>query len=147
MDGKPVAPKLATLEVNLTGVFYCKQQPLATTLYARWSSRYGDRLVAVHLGMHYIKRNRTPGTWKAVVMIGSVGVCLHLVLLSRQNPMLSSVLDGDLYGATIYRLEARSAGSDARSGHHRRRGQHPHRRHPPVVRRSPPQSSPVHAVR
>lgn len=49
VDGKPVAPKLATLEVNLTGVFY-----------------------TVHLGVHYIKRNRTPDSWKAFVMMGSV---------------------------------------------------------------------------
>ncbi|KAH9980435.1 NAD(P)-binding protein [Russula compacta] len=49
VDGKPVAPKLATLEVNLKGVFY-----------------------TVHLGMHYVKHNRAPGSWKAIVMIGSM---------------------------------------------------------------------------
>ncbi|KAF8487494.1 NAD(P)-binding protein [Russula ochroleuca] len=49
VDGKPVAPKLATLEVNLIAVFY-----------------------TVHLGMHYIKRNRAPDSWKAIVMMGSV---------------------------------------------------------------------------
>jgi len=49
VDGKPVAPKLLTLEVNLKGVFY-----------------------AVHLGMHYVKRNRAPDSWKAIVMMGSV---------------------------------------------------------------------------
>jgi len=49
VDGKPVAPKLVTLEVNLIGVFY-----------------------TVHLGVHYVKRNRTPDSWKAIVMMGSV---------------------------------------------------------------------------
>ncbi|KAI9508066.1 hypothetical protein F5148DRAFT_1303878 [Russula earlei] len=49
VDGKPVAPKLATLGVNLTGVFY-----------------------TVHLGMHYIQRNRAPDSWKAIVMMGSI---------------------------------------------------------------------------
>lgn len=49
VNGKPVAPKLLTLEVNLIGVFY-----------------------TVHLGMHYVKRNRAPGAWKAIVMIGSI---------------------------------------------------------------------------
>lgn len=28
---------------------------------------------AVHLGMHYVKRNRAPDAWKAIVMMGSVG--------------------------------------------------------------------------
>ncbi|KAH9958150.1 hypothetical protein BC827DRAFT_618906 [Russula dissimulans] len=49
VNGKPVAPKLATLEVNLIGVFY-----------------------TVHLGMHYVQRNRTPDSWKAIVMMGSI---------------------------------------------------------------------------
>jgi len=49
VDGKPVAPKLPTLEVNLIAVFY-----------------------TVHLGMHYVKRNRASDSWKAIVMMGSV---------------------------------------------------------------------------
>jgi len=49
VDGKPVAPKLLTLEVNLIGLFY-----------------------TVHLGMYYMKRNRTVDAWKSLVMIGSV---------------------------------------------------------------------------
>jgi len=49
VNGKPVAPKLLTLDVNLTGVFY-----------------------TVHLGVHYVKRNRAPDSWKAIVLIGSV---------------------------------------------------------------------------
>jgi len=49
VNGKPVAPELATLEVNLIGVFY-----------------------TVHLGVHYAKRNRAPSSWKAIVMIGSI---------------------------------------------------------------------------
>jgi len=34
VDGKPVAPKLATLEVNLIGVFYSGQNLLPTILCA-----------------------------------------------------------------------------------------------------------------
>ncbi|KAI0270415.1 hypothetical protein BC834DRAFT_967214 [Gloeopeniophorella convolvens] len=49
VDGKPIAPKLMTLRINLIGVFY-----------------------TVHLGVHYIKRNRTPDSWKAIVLIGSM---------------------------------------------------------------------------
>ncbi|KAH9010575.1 hypothetical protein EDB85DRAFT_2161127 [Lactarius pseudohatsudake] len=49
VNGKPIAPKLTTLDVNLTGVFY-----------------------TVHLGVHYVKRNRTPDSWKAIVLLGSV---------------------------------------------------------------------------
>ncbi|KAH9055930.1 NAD(P)-binding protein [Lactarius vividus] len=49
VDGKPVAPKLLTLEVNLIGLFY-----------------------TVHLGMYYMKHNRTADSWKSLVMIGSV---------------------------------------------------------------------------
>ncbi|KAI9446755.1 hypothetical protein H4582DRAFT_2108342 [Lactarius indigo] len=49
VDGKPVAPKLLTLEVNLIGLFY-----------------------TVHLGMYYMKHNRTADAWKSLVMIGSV---------------------------------------------------------------------------
>ncbi|KAH9048245.1 NAD(P)-binding protein [Lactarius hengduanensis] len=49
VDGKPVAPKLLTLEVNLIGLFY-----------------------TVHLGMYYMKHNRTADAWKSLVMIGSI---------------------------------------------------------------------------
>lgn len=49
VDSKPVAPKLLTLEVNLIGLFY-----------------------TVHLGMYYMKRNRTADAWKSLVMIGSI---------------------------------------------------------------------------
>jgi NAD(P)-dependent dehydrogenase (short-subunit alcohol dehydrogenase family) len=77
VDGKPVAPKLTTLDVNLKGVFYCKQCPLPTTPCARWHSRSVDP-TAVHLGMHYVMRNRTPSSWKAIVMIGSAGSYPHL---------------------------------------------------------------------
>ncbi|KAH9055809.1 hypothetical protein EDB83DRAFT_1088739 [Lactarius deliciosus] len=49
VNGKPIAPKLTTLDVNLTAVFY-----------------------TVHLGVHYVKRNRTPDSWKAIVLLGSV---------------------------------------------------------------------------
>ena len=33
---------------------------------------------AVHLGMYYMKRNRTADAWKSLVMIGSVGKMGHL---------------------------------------------------------------------
>ncbi|KAF8256821.1 hypothetical protein EI94DRAFT_1788863 [Lactarius quietus] len=49
VNGKPIAPKLLTLDVNLKGVFY-----------------------TVHLGVHYVKLNRAPGSWKAIVLIGSM---------------------------------------------------------------------------
>ena len=67
VDGKPVAPKLLTLDVNLKGVFYCEYCILSCTLIKI------DRLTAVHLGVHYVKRNRGPDSWKAIVLTGSVG--------------------------------------------------------------------------
>jgi NAD(P)-dependent dehydrogenase (short-subunit alcohol dehydrogenase family) len=71
VDGKPVAPRLATLEVNLIGVFYSQQQHSLSSILQY--SLSDDRHSAVHLGMHYVKRNRAPDSWKAIVMIGSVG--------------------------------------------------------------------------
>jgi hypothetical protein len=138
VDGKPVAPKLATLEVNLIGVFYCKQCSLPGTPRAWRHSRSSDPLIAVHLGMHYVMRNRPPSSWKAIVMIGSVGSYPHFALPPRQTldqltPTSHSVLGGPPSGATIYCLEARRVGSDARVGPRRRRRQHPHRRHSPMV--------------
>jgi hypothetical protein len=73
VNGKPVAPKLATLEVNLIGVFYSEQQSLSTSRARSSNSHLDDRYTAVHLGMHYVKRNRAPEAWKAIVMIGSIG--------------------------------------------------------------------------
>ena len=35
-----------------------------------------DRPAAVHLGVHYVKRNRGPDSWKAIVLTGSVGAYL-----------------------------------------------------------------------
>jgi len=55
VNGKLVAPKLLTLDVNLKGVFY-----------------------TVHLGVHYVKRNRAPDSWKAIVLIGSVASWLGI---------------------------------------------------------------------
>ncbi|KDQ55799.1 hypothetical protein JAAARDRAFT_37225 [Jaapia argillacea MUCL 33604] len=49
VDGKLSKPKLLTLEVNLTGVMY-----------------------TTHLGLHYIKKNHTKGSLKALVFIGSM---------------------------------------------------------------------------
>jgi hypothetical protein len=74
VNGKLVAPKLATLEVNLIGVFYSEQQSLSTSRARSSNSHFGDRYAAVHLGMHYVKRNRAPEeAWKAIIMIGSIG--------------------------------------------------------------------------
>ncbi|KAI0248422.1 hypothetical protein BJV78DRAFT_1276578 [Lactifluus subvellereus] len=69
VDGKPVAPKLATLEVNVIGVFY-----------------------SVHLGMHYVMRNRTPGSWKAIVMIGSVASWTGLPMAPQYTASKHAVL-------------------------------------------------------
>lgn len=89
MDGKPVAPKLATLEVNLKGVFYSKQQSSYLHHAHGINSHFGDCDVAVHLGMHYVKHNRAPGSWKAIVMIGSMGAysspCASVVLREQSN--------------------------------------------------------------
>jgi len=49
VNGKPIAPKLLTLDVNLKGAFY-----------------------TVHLGVHYVKLNRAPNSWKAIVLMGSI---------------------------------------------------------------------------
>ncbi|KAI0061335.1 NAD(P)-binding protein [Artomyces pyxidatus] len=48
-DGLPVRPKLLTLHINLTAVVH-----------------------TVHLGLHYMKRNRKADDWKALVLIGSM---------------------------------------------------------------------------
>ncbi|KAF5321689.1 hypothetical protein D9619_001530 [Psilocybe cf. subviscida] len=48
-DGKPVKPKLATLEVNLYGVLY-----------------------SAHLGWHYLQQGQQDGDLKALIFIGSV---------------------------------------------------------------------------
>lgn len=69
VDGKPVAPKLATLDVNLTGVFY-----------------------TVHLGVHYIKRNRTPGSWKAIVLLGSIASWTGLAMAPQYTASKHAVL-------------------------------------------------------
>ncbi|KAH9970036.1 hypothetical protein BGW80DRAFT_1562461 [Lactifluus volemus] len=69
VDGKPVAPKLKTLEVNLTGVFY-----------------------SVHLGMHYIMRDRAPDSWKAIVMIGSMASWNGLPLAPQYTASKHAVL-------------------------------------------------------
>jgi hypothetical protein len=73
VDGKPVAPKLLTLEVNLIGLFYSKMisRQFCTSLQK-------DVLLAVHLGMYYMKRNRTADAWKSLVMIGSIGKMSNL---------------------------------------------------------------------
>ncbi|KAI0261055.1 hypothetical protein BC834DRAFT_494233 [Gloeopeniophorella convolvens] len=54
-DGKLAKPKLLALQVNMNGVFY-----------------------TAHLGVHYMKRNRTKGDWKALVMIGSMASWIGL---------------------------------------------------------------------
>ena len=82
VDGKPVAPKLATLEVNLIGVFYSQLHPLPSTLQY---SPFDDCHSAVHLGIHYVKRNRAPDSWKAIVMMGSIGTYSSFAPLSRQR--------------------------------------------------------------
>ncbi|KAI0041686.1 NAD(P)-binding protein [Auriscalpium vulgare] len=48
-EGRPVAPKLRTIDIDLTTVLH-----------------------TVHLGMYYIKHNRTPEDWKAFVLLGSM---------------------------------------------------------------------------
>jgi NAD(P)-dependent dehydrogenase (short-subunit alcohol dehydrogenase family) len=69
VNGKPVAPKLLTLDVNLTGVFY-----------------------TVHLGVHYVKRNRNPDSWKAIVLLGSVASWVGI----PQGPQYSASKHGVL---------------------------------------------------
>jgi len=48
-NGRPVQPKLATIQVNLVGLIY-----------------------TTHLALHYLKVNFPPGSLKAVVMLGSM---------------------------------------------------------------------------
>jgi hypothetical protein len=71
VNGKAVAPKLTTLKVNLIGVFYSQQQHSISSILQY--SPFHDPHSAVHLGMHYVKRNRAPDSWKAIVMMGSMG--------------------------------------------------------------------------
>ena len=44
-----------------------------------------DHRSAVHLGMHYVKRNRAPDSWKAIVMMGSIGMYSSFGPLSCQR--------------------------------------------------------------
>lgn len=87
VNGKPVAPKLATLEVNLIGVFYSEPQSLPTLCGRSNNSHFDDGPSAVHLGMHYVKCNRAPGAWKAIVMMGSIGTSLgfHAFVIPRNG--------------------------------------------------------------
>lgn len=66
---KPVAPKLLTLEVNLIGLFY-----------------------TVHLGMYYMKLNRTADAWKSLVMIGSVASWVGLFTAQQYTASKHAVL-------------------------------------------------------
>ncbi|KAI0293183.1 hypothetical protein B0F90DRAFT_1764067 [Multifurca ochricompacta] len=93
VDGKPIAPKLATLEVNLIGVFY-----------------------TVHLGMHYVKRNRAPDSWKAIVLIGSIASWMGLIRDHSIQP------------------QSMAFGTDACAVFLRREGKHPLGCHSPLVR-------------
>ncbi|KAI0303534.1 hypothetical protein B0F90DRAFT_1809708 [Multifurca ochricompacta] len=68
-DGKPVAPKLLTLDVNLVGVFY-----------------------TVHLGMYHLKQNRTEGAWKALVLIGSMASWVGLFSAQQYTASKHAVL-------------------------------------------------------
>jgi len=69
VDGKPAKPKLLTLEVNLTGVFY-----------------------TAHLGMYYMKQNRPADALKSLVMIGSMASWVGLFTAQQYTASKHGVL-------------------------------------------------------
>ncbi len=130
IDGKPVAPRLLTLEVNLIGLFYSKRLSPSSLTRPRKTSVFP----AVHLGMYYMKQNRTADDWKSLVMIGSLGKAAPLSSYSH-NLLHCSFLGRFFQRTTIHRVQARSVGSHALSGPHRGRRKYPHSMYSPVVRR------------
>jgi len=69
VDGKPARPELLTLKVNMTGVIY-----------------------TAHLGMYYMKHNRPPGAWKALVMTGSMASWVGLFTAQQYTMAKHGVL-------------------------------------------------------
>jgi len=65
--GRPAAPQLLTLNVNLNGLIYSEWH---SSTSCHGSTHY---LLATHLGMYYMKRYSSPSAWKSLVMIGSMG--------------------------------------------------------------------------
>ena len=57
-----------TLEVNLIAVMYSQY------LFVSTSHLHTDLVIlAVHLGLHYVKQNRSEGDLKALIFVGSMG--------------------------------------------------------------------------
>ncbi|KAI0043269.1 NAD(P)-binding protein [Auriscalpium vulgare] len=68
-DGRPVQPKLLTLQINLTAVVH-----------------------TVHLGLYYMKKIRKEGDWKSVVMIGSMASWQGIPLAPQYSASKHAVL-------------------------------------------------------
>ncbi|KAH9955629.1 hypothetical protein BC827DRAFT_1261991 [Russula dissimulans] len=62
--GKPAAPQLLTLNVNLIGAIY-----------------------TTHLGVYYMKRSGSPSAWKSLIMIGSMAKHAVLGLVRSLDPV------------------------------------------------------------
>ena len=69
-NGKPVKPKLTTLDVNLDAVIYSESNDFIA-LYRRLTATL--TMSAVHLAQHYLCVNKKDGDLKSIVLIGSVG--------------------------------------------------------------------------
>ena len=75
VKGQPVPPNLATIQVNLIGVLYSTLRTPSSLLYEVTPPMRSKTVM--HLALHYLPQNRTPGSLKAVVLIGSMGAPPH----------------------------------------------------------------------
>jgi len=71
-DGRPAAPNLITLNINLIAVIHSKFVVLYLVHFIL------NFCIAVYLGLHYFKHKKTEGAWKSVVLLGSMGTLLLL---------------------------------------------------------------------
>jgi len=69
VQGRPVAPQLLTLNVNLIGVIY-----------------------TTHLGVYYMKRYGSPNAWKSLVMTGSMASWVGLIDAQQYTASKHAVL-------------------------------------------------------
>lgn len=110
-DGKPVKPDTRTIEVNLNGVLYSMSVP--SRIFQ--SGKALIRNLATHLALHYLSLNRVPGSFKAVVLIGSMGM-LHLWIPKDTNSEpFYSILEWHLRSRTLYSIETCCSRLDALS--------------------------------
>ena len=132
VNGKPIAPKLLTLDVNLKGVFYSEWR-----ICRHRSCDPNDRPQPYTLGCTTSSVTALPTRGRR--SFSSAQLVRSSLLPGRIRPNYAcSILDWRIESTAVRCLEARRARPDACDRPHRNCGQHPHRRHPPMVRRYVP---------